>query len=119
MPGPDLRVNTRPMGVAPMGPPIISSGAPVVTPHVPSMSHGAPTMYPSQVAAEAVNYNMLRGYAQTAQSSPCKGCGPDGPSLRDIAPPNVFARAPMWMKIAGALAGFGIVIGAIVYFVRR
>ena len=124
MPGPDMRINTRAMGVAPMGPPIIASGAPTAVPQYPTTQNNAPIMMPGQNAAAQIDYNALRGFAQASHASPCgrgssAGCGHDTISLRDIAPPGFIAGIPMWAKILAGVTGLGIVVGVIVYFARR
>jgi hypothetical protein len=117
MPGPDMRINTRPMGVGPVGPPVLVSGAPVTIPNVPNVIASAPVSTPGQTAAQMVDYNSLRGCAQP--SAGCAGCGPEGPSLRDVAPPGYFDKIPTWAKVLAGVTGLGVVVGLIVYFTRR
>lgn len=107
------------MGVGPVGPPIVTSGAPLVLPQTPTMQHGAPTSYPGQQAAQAIDYNALRGFAQAARQPSGIACGPEGPSLRDIAPPSFLDKIPLWAKIAAGVTATGLAIGLIVYFTRR
>lgn len=112
MPGPNLQIN-----MARMGPPVIANSAPVVTPNVPQLGPNVSQMSPGAMAAQATNCNMLRGFIPRARG--CAGCSPDGPSLRDVAPPSLFARLPKWALWVGGLTGLGVTAGLIYWLTRR
>lgn len=106
--GPDLRIALS------MGPPVIATGAPVTAPHVPNRGPNIPMPTPGQTAA--MN---LQGYATAGVGKlRCKGCGPDGPSLRDIAPPGWLSGMPTWLKWVGGIAGLSG-LGIAIWLIAR
>ena len=116
--GPDLRIAMPQVGAPRMGPPVFVPSAPVTTPNATYMqTPHAPT--PGQTAANAINYNTLRGNIPQPGTLNCKGCGSEGPSLRDISPPAFLANAPKWVLWVGGLAGLGGAHALIILLARR
>mgnify|MGYP000885037443 CR=1 FL=1 len=106
--GPDLRIAMR------MGPPVIATGAPVMAPNVPTMGPAIPMPTPGQTAAAN-----LQGYATgSIGAMRCRGCGPNGPSLRDVAPPSWISRMPTWLKWTGGVLGLGG-LGLVIWMIAR
>lgn len=106
--GPDLRIALS------MGPPVLATGAPVVNPNMPNMGPNIPMPTPGQTAAAN-----LRGYALGAANKPCKHCGPNGPTLADVAPPSWISKMPRWAFWLGGIVGLGGTAALIIWLARR